>query len=100
MSNDPRDWITPLHVATVGGPAQLDELINQLDEAAARLTHWHDKWLFGDVVPTIWRDNRYAGGEAARALANIDAPSIADTILKVAAYLRELRTAADGEGAR
>jgi hypothetical protein len=71
--------------------ARLDDLIKQLDEAAARLNHCHDKWFFGEVLPTIRRTNKYEGGGAAQALAQIDAPSIADTILKAAEYLRELR---------
>jgi hypothetical protein len=80
--------------------ARLDDLIKQLDEAAARLTHWHGRWLYHDVLPTIWQTNKYEGGGAAQALANIDAPSIADTILKAAEYLRKLRDATDREPTR
>jgi prophage antirepressor-like protein len=71
--------------------AELRDLIEELDEAAARLVEWHRKWFFGEVLPTIRRTNKYEGGVAAQALAQIDAPSIADTIQEAAAYLRKLR---------
>jgi hypothetical protein len=70
---------------------ELRNLVEQLDEAATRLVDCHNKWLFGEVLPKIFRTNRYDGGEAAVTLARIDAPSIADTILKAAAYLDNLR---------
>jgi hypothetical protein len=49
------------------------------------------RWFFGEVVPTIRRTNHNDGGKAAMALARINAPSIADTVLKAAAYLDSLR---------
>jgi hypothetical protein len=70
---------------------ELRDLVKELDEAATRLVDCHNKWLFGEVLPKILRTNRYDGGKAAQALAQIDAPSTADIILKAAAYLDGLR---------
>jgi hypothetical protein len=70
---------------------ELRDLVEQLDEAATRLVKCHNRWFFGEVVPTIRRTNHNDGGKAAMALARINAPSIADTVLKAAAYLDSLR---------
>jgi hypothetical protein len=72
---------------------ELDELVSDLDAAAAHLIDCHDKWMFAEVLPQIWRTKKYDGGRAAATLAQIDAYTIAGIISKAAAYLNELRWA-------